>query len=328
MGGDSLIAVKLIAEIHRDYGATPRLDLLFRARTIRRMSLDLAKTMTGNESSPIDRINAFGTLRPLFCLPGLGAHTFMYYDMARELGPDQPIYGIQLTAFEKEKCSMALIATKCIGEMKQVQPNGPYQLLGYSLGGSVVFEMARQLVQEGETVAFLGLLDTDGPDYPRLRSIGSRILRHFNHLIFSARGKRLAYLKSRFEALQKRFHKTPPPIAADSEIPSESAVVKTIEKATVPLYEAWRKYIPTRYQGHVTVFRAEQFMEHLGSDYSDPSMGWQKVSKSISIHCIPGGHLDLFKQPHISGLAKYIRENLSAETLNTGSFHGTHVNKV
>ena len=83
-------------------------------------------------------------------------------DLSRELGAEQPFYGLQslgLDGTEAPRDSIEEMARRYISEIRSVQPHGPYALIGACFGGTVAFEMARQLLEAGEEVAFLGLLD-------------------------------------------------------------------------------------------------------------------------------------------------------------------------
>ena len=102
---------------------------------------------------------------PLFCLPGGGGFPFYLYNLARCLGKDQPFYSFQAQG-AKELAAIRQVedlAAQYIQAMQAVQPQGPYFLAGHSFGGKVVFEMAQQLLRQGEVVALVAILDTTAP---------------------------------------------------------------------------------------------------------------------------------------------------------------------
>ena len=112
------------------------------------------------------RINTAGQQRPLFSLCGRYGHAVRLLPVLHSLGPDQPCYALQPPAMDWTTVGCATIqqmAAHYIGEVKALQPCGPYRLLGTSFGGLVTFEMALQLQRSGEQVEFLGMVDTNPP---------------------------------------------------------------------------------------------------------------------------------------------------------------------
>ena len=98
-------------------------------------------------------IQPTGSKRPLFLVHPAGGHVFPYVHLARYLGPDQPCYGLQAKGLEEGESPHTRIkdmAADYIKALRTVQPNGPYFLGGWSMGGLVAFEMAQQLYTQGE----------------------------------------------------------------------------------------------------------------------------------------------------------------------------------
>ena len=112
-----------------------------------------------------------GSKRPFFCVHPAGGTVFCYLELAAALGPDQPFYGLQARGLDGEQApheTLQEMAASYIELMRQVQPTGPYLLGGWSLGGNLAFEMARQLEVQGERVELLALFDAGAisPDEP------------------------------------------------------------------------------------------------------------------------------------------------------------------
>ena len=108
-------------------------------------------------------IQPLGSKRPLFFVHGAGGTVIIYRDLVRHLGTDQPVYGLQAQGLDgKQSCltSVEDMASHYLEAIRTIQPEGPYLLGGLSFGGTVAFEMARQLQAKGEEVALLALLDT------------------------------------------------------------------------------------------------------------------------------------------------------------------------
>ena len=93
-----------------------------------------------------------------------------YLDLARHLGPTNPSTGFRRAGLDGKQAphtNLEETARDYIAEIRQFQPEGPYYLGGTSFGGMIAFEMAQQLVAQGQTVGVLALFDTYGPGYPR-----------------------------------------------------------------------------------------------------------------------------------------------------------------
>ncbi len=312
LGGNSLLAVRFVAEVHRRTGQPLRLEVLYHARTIRDLAAVLGGTDLDLPCSHTVSIQPHGLFPPLFCLPGLGGHAFMFQDLSRSLGFDYPLHVLQfanLAAPPLSTNSIEDIASQCIRNMKTVQEFGPFQLLGYSLGGTIVFEMAQQLHAAGETVSFLGLLDSDGPNYPRTASATARTWMHLRCALRMNHRQRLAYLADRFKGLKRKIIRRPPRLL-DAKSPHPAPVSREIESTSAAVYQAWLSYKPRSYAGDITVFSAAAKPNYLGMDFSDPSMGWSPLAERVDVVVVPGSHLDVFKPPHVSTLARRLRENL------------------
>jgi thioesterase domain-containing protein len=103
----------------------------------------------------------------------------MYQKLARYLGEDQPVYGLQAQGLDGKENPLTQVedmASLYLQEIRTIQPQGPYFLGGLSFGGMVSFEMAQTLHAQGQEVALLALIDTPGLDYPKLLPIAPRLL--------------------------------------------------------------------------------------------------------------------------------------------------------
>jgi thioesterase domain-containing protein len=112
---------------------------------------------------------------PLFLVHALGGGVDYMVDLAPFINPDIPIYGLQATGFapgEEPLKTIEEMAELYVEGIRQVQPQGPYQLAGWSSGGTIAYEMARRLMEMGEQVGFLGLLDTNYSEPGTMNSEG------------------------------------------------------------------------------------------------------------------------------------------------------------
>ena len=168
LGGQSLLVVRLFSKIKKKFAVDLGLSTFFEARTVRKLGQVIGKFATNGDFKPersqvIVPVQPKGTRPPLYVMSGLDGHVLAFHRLANYLGEDQPIYGLvprgknQKEAFHLRVEDMAAYYVDAI---RQVQLEGPYRLAGYSFGGVVAFEVARQLTAQGAVVSFLGLLDT------------------------------------------------------------------------------------------------------------------------------------------------------------------------
>jgi amino acid adenylation domain-containing protein len=162
LGGHSLTAVQLVSRIQRIIGNPIALLDLFQAPTV----AGLVERISGQAeaaSSPFVVLQAGREGAPLFCFDPTGTHVTAYQSLAYALGADRPVYGLALSWIFSEPwnaLSIDRIAARYTTIIRDRQPDGPYHLLGWSNGGGIALAVARQLERQGESLAFLGILDT------------------------------------------------------------------------------------------------------------------------------------------------------------------------
>lgn len=160
LGGHSLLAVQLIGRIKEAFGKELNIGHLFEAPTVARL------TEKFNRDDDHNALNVLLPLRegdkPLYCIHPAGGLSWCYAGLLKTLPTNIAIYGVQAKGIgEKEALPKTLteMAAGYIDAIQQMQPEGPYRLLGWSLGGNVVQEMAVQLQQSGHEVDQLIILD-------------------------------------------------------------------------------------------------------------------------------------------------------------------------
>jgi amino acid adenylation domain-containing protein len=160
LGGHSLLAVRLVARIEQSLGSSLPVAALLRSPTVEGLA---ALLRDGAEPSrgPLVELAAGPRDRyPLFLVHPVGGEVLAYLPLARDLAAERSVYGLQASG---ESRTLEEMAAAYLDAMRAVQPTGPYRLGGWSLGGVVAFEMARQLEAAGETVDLVALLDSYAP---------------------------------------------------------------------------------------------------------------------------------------------------------------------
>ena len=311
LGGHSLIAVRLFSKIKKTFQLDLGLSTLFEARTVGQLAVlirqrGIASVRAEVDSPAIVPIREQGSRSPLFLVSGLGGSVVGFGTLAHCLGDDQPVFALEPQGLDGRKPFLTQIedmAAYYLGEIRKVQPHGPYCLAGYSFGGLVMFELARQLHASGETVALLGLLDTIEWQYLERfkRSLNVRqrftVYKHrLNHIFFSGEGGQ--YVKDTISALFtdqmfRLFQKV------DRPLPQRVGSLKDINRIAGSLYR------PKVYAGRLTIFRC---VNRRILDGTDELLGWRGLAAGgIEIQDVTGNHRDLLSEPNIRILAEKLR---------------------
>jgi thioesterase domain-containing protein len=243
----------------------------------------------------------------LFCFPGSGGNVFIFREMVAALGDGNPVYGIDLEWLcdSRHHFTVEQIAEFYLDVIRKRQECGPYYFCGYSFGGLVAYEMARQLIACDRRAGLVALLDTPNPaliknlsqtDSAQFRKtyLIDRLRKYALHLLrgeFRSLGTRgLAFVTSRagqffMPTIKKAFQ------IANRPLP---AVLKSNDPGFL---RAWHSYVPNSYDKDVVCFRVEdRGPEHA----SDPSMGWEVcVTGKVHVHTVPGGHVDMMAAPSV-----------------------------
>jgi thioesterase domain-containing protein len=162
IGGHSLLAAKLFARLDDSFGRSFPLGVLFSAPTVRLLAEHYRNARAPKARAVAVPLRSTGARPPVFGVPGVFGNVICFAELSRELGSDQPFYGLQsvgLDGAEAPLDSIGQMAKLYVRESRSVQAHGPYAIIGACFGATVAYEMARQLLDTGEEVAFLGLLD-------------------------------------------------------------------------------------------------------------------------------------------------------------------------
>src|SRR6516164_4752231 len=173
LGGDSLQAVCIFAEIDQFLGKRVPLATLFEAPTIEKLAQKMSQEPRPENWKPLVAIQLSGARPPFFGIHGADGNVLFYRRFSELLGGEQPFYALQSQGLDGNlitRTTVETVAAYYLEEIRKIQPHGPYLLGGYSFGGLVSYEIARQLRAAGEKVALLVLFDTSNPaDRPRTR---------------------------------------------------------------------------------------------------------------------------------------------------------------
>ena len=321
IGGHSLIAVRVMNKIEQQTGKKLPLSALFEHSTIEQ----LAKLIDADieiYSEFLVPIKPNGTKPPLFMVHGAGLNILNFKHVITHFDDDQPVYGIQgigPNGFDNWFESIEEMAARYIESILEINPKGPYALAGFSFGGVVALEMARQLEKQGKKVSIIALLDSyvDSSYYyapywqKKLLRIYDVNYRRFDYLIemltsWEAFKKRSQAKKEHI--VKKYFGKKGILTEQEALTIEEFKVANDMVNRIVDRYHLK----PQNFE--VDLFRAQDDLEY---KIDSTHMGWKKAAtKGVNIHNVPGNHLSIVDPPNDKFLAVMIQDLLDKRHAN------------
>jgi|GEM_PF-1655307 len=294
LGGTSLQALMVFAEIEARFGCSLSPTAIVQAPTIARLAEFIRVATDIAASQSLVPLRASGTGLPLFLVHNRYCFLMYYRHLLRDLKSNRPVFGLQpppLNGKHRIARTVETMAADYVTEIRRVQPHGPYLLAGHSYGGLVSFEIAQQLVRQGERVGFLGLVDT-------LRDVpaegGSQAKKRFGRNIYDFVAK-LRWIR---HVAPKRIHDLK--VKLGYPIPHE----RRPDHYDWLCVRASRKYVAKPYAGHVTMFSSSGNTERQRDCWSPVARG------GLTIIEMPATHDDIVLPPHSRLLASHFDDCL------------------
>jgi amino acid adenylation domain-containing protein len=313
LGGHSLVVIELLAEIKRVFGKQLPVSTVFKAQTIEEMAAVLSQHSL-NPFSSLVAIQSQGLRPALFVIPGSGGTVFEFAELARLLGSDQPVYGLQSIGLDGEAKPLERIeeiAKNFVGEIRRLQPGGPYHLAGFCLGGVVAFEMAQQLIASGEEVPVLALVETWFPSsIPALRGAPAPLrpfiflirglLRHLGAMLGLPPGQAIHYFRLKSAIIREMVRHR------DIYRGEWSASYKNL--VIEANYRAGSRYVPAPLPGRLLLFLAA----NRNRESDEELLAWSRLARqSCPVFRISGEDVnDLIRYPYVQELAVNLKEQL------------------
>jgi amino acid adenylation domain-containing protein len=304
LGGQSILATRLAAKLRGELAIDVPIGMLMQAPTVEA----LARALEGGQRTvrlPLVPLQTFGDRAPLFLAHPAGGHVICYRGLAVNLAPDQPVYGLQPRGLEDGKepiDDLEQMAAYYVEAVRRFRPRGPYRLGGWSFGGVVAWEMARQLHAAGETVDLLAMLDTSpltdeaiaadprDPAEVMMQTIGGyagwmtaeRIrMDEVRHL--PAREMALAMIRQVDDA------RLLPEARAD--------LIIALTRVRSANLQAQATYTLRPWDGHLTYFRTEGSAE--APLQVSAAEFWGSRAGSVTVVPVTGNHGTILHEPHV-----------------------------
>ena len=305
-GGDSLLAVRMLVRVERELGTTIPVRAVVEGRTVRRVAAMLESASPSKLPRGVVLVRTGDAPSPLFCLPGLGGISLQYERLAARMRTKRSIYAIELHDLDVQPAvleSLTETAAQIVARMRKVQPNGPYSILGYSYGGNLAVEVAREILRQGQALDRVLILDSYAPGAYHAPTGLDKVRRHLRILWRMRWHETYGYLAPR---ILRRLGLRGPEPEPPKPVP-ESELARRLALTEELGHRAFKSYVPAPFEGRIVLVHATDLDDWM--DVADPSgtCGWGAICRG-GVEVIPIGckHLDLFKDPNISELAQQL----------------------
>lgn len=305
IGGRSIAAVRVFALIEERFGRSLPITLLLERPTIAQLCHALDSGDDEAFGRPLVTIQADGTRRPIFFVHSGAEEAFLFRSVAAHLGPEQPVYVFQAMGRNdggELPATIEEIAERYLAELRSVQREGPYNLVGYCFGGVVAYEMARRIRASGEQLHALAVVDSPGPLFkPRSWSAHAVTLCRRN----GVRPVASYAVRRALGAMRSRLRGS---FSAGESTDSEQRLRVELELMRRACNRAYLDYRPQPIDIPMTVFQTAE-NEWL-DDYE--SSAWERLAPAITPIEVEGGHTTMFLEPAVRSFARLV-ETLVAD---------------
>jgi hypothetical protein len=328
LGGHSLLAAQLFAQIEKELEARLPLAVLFQSPTLRGIAEEIRRAGSKSSWNCLVPLRTEGTRPPLFLVHGAEGNVLLYNRLRQELGNDQPLYGLQASGLDGSKpmqTTLESMASNYLAEIKSVQPEGPYFLGGYCLGGTIALEIAQQMRRAGEKVALLAMIETYNIRAEPCVSSWLNLLHKAQNLYFQFRNLLLSLSSGSSRYFTERCQIELGRLRVRQEI-LRSKILNRIRPGSGLKYQhleikhvndsAQASYSPKPYDGRIALFRPR-------SDYfrfNDCCYGWREIAvRGVEIAEMPNYPHGSLNDPFVTELAQRLASMMDKAILEAQS---------
>jgi amino acid adenylation domain-containing protein len=324
LGGDSLLTLKLFARIKKQFDKTLPMALLYTESTIEQIAKNIETHQNRRAVASLIPLQAEGQGSPLIVMPSLFGELMFAKPMIDALGGKIPVLGLQPNlVMEHEDCfkDFRRTAFEYTKTIRNQYPDGPYSLLGYSYGGLLAFEVARQLRLQNQQIKLLAIIDT-GPEERVKMDSATATLFHIGRVLANAPRwlienldpAAIAPLSARVATkikriLRKRSESTSHRLHLNDLFDAEKYSQEN-DEALDRCFEGYQAYLPERYDGTITLFRADSrpLLHSLSAD-----LGWKQFSNRVVVHRLRANHETIIQPPFATSIAMLLLDALLTE---------------
>lgn len=306
LGGHSLLSIRLMGLIERDFGQRLSLAALYRAPTPRRLAAEVQASGTLAAPDCLLPIQPEGGRPPLYAVQIVGPNGSFFRPLAQTMGSEQPLFGLTMDLLEPgaPKTVEAIAAVYCANILRH-RPSGPIRLIAVSQAAYIAFELARQLLEAGRQVQTLALLDAAGPGGRAQRVLAKPVRHYVRQLrrnlpgILRSRALRLIE-EAQFQAERLRFRL----LRKGVPLGAEASYSVFLHQAAIDA--AVSHYQPQPYPREITVFRSLE-AEGDAPEALESGLGWAIVAPAgVRLIDVPGDHLGMLAEPHVFQIACHL----------------------
>ncbi|MCT9077907.1 amino acid adenylation domain-containing protein [Streptomyces fulvoviolaceus] len=309
-GGNSFLAIRLTTALSRRFGVEVSLSSFFARPTPGGLAaLIEAGGTERTHRSPVVTIKESGTDAPFFCVHPVGGTAMCYAELAHLLPESTPFHGIEAVGLghgEEPLRTIEDMARTYLAAVRAIRPEGPYLLGGWSMGGLIAFEMARQLADQGAEVAQLVLIDAELPDP-------------------ATAGRELSDREVLAGIIRDLTGQPGQPEVGAPLLDAASVLTELRRRGVLPeeiSFESWERlralyganlraiarYRGGPYDGPVRLIQAATQPEGAGSSH----LTWLRAGLDVTVDTVPGDHYSMWAPEHLPTLAAALGERLGA----------------